>query len=76
MRDAEHFTVADVGGAAFAPGGDVVGVHFFRLPDLGFVGVVTYGAVRAIRYAFFFGVGGLLLIGIAFRLVVKDTDIE
>jgi len=45
---AQHLAVADIGRAAFAPRGDVVGVHLAQLPDPGFVRVVPNGAQRAV----------------------------
>jgi hypothetical protein len=35
---AEHLAVVDVAVAAFAPGGDVVGIHIFEGPELLFGG--------------------------------------
>ena len=40
---AEHLVVADVGGAALGPGGDMVGVHFQKFPDTDAVGIVADG---------------------------------
>lgn len=43
MRFAEHLAVLDVGGTAFAPGGDMVGIHFGLLLDAGGVGFAFDG---------------------------------
>jgi len=48
VRPAQHLAVANVGCAAFAPRGDVVGVHLALLPDSGFVRVMPQGAQRAV----------------------------
>ena len=45
---AQHLAVADICRAAFAPGGDVVGVHLVQLPDPGFVRVVPKRAQWAV----------------------------
>jgi hypothetical protein len=41
MRFTQHLTVIDVCCAAFAPSGDVVGIHISEFPDFAFVGIVS-----------------------------------
>lgn len=41
----KHLAVADVRATTFAPGGDMVGIHFGQLPDPCTVGVMADGAV-------------------------------
>ena len=48
MRPAQHLAVANVGRAAFAPRGDVVGVHLALFPDPGFVRVMPQRTPRAV----------------------------
>lgn len=40
MGLAEHLTIGNVGGAAFGPSGDVVGIHLGKFPEFGFVGTI------------------------------------
>lgn len=48
MALAEHLAVGNVGAAALAPGGDVVGLHLFQLIDSGAEIAVAYGAEGAV----------------------------
>ena len=48
VRLAEHLAILDIRGTSFRPGGYVVGVHVFQVPDLGVIGIVADGAKRAI----------------------------
>ena len=48
VRFAKHLAVADIRAAPFAPGCDVVRVHFCQFPNPCTVGVMADGAVRAV----------------------------
>ena len=76
MGFAEHLAVLYGGLAAFAPGGDVVGVHFGEFLDAGAVGVVADGAEGAVGEAF--GFGGSCLLGIdgLFGGLIKNADVQ
>jgi len=48
VRFAQHLAVADIGCAAFAPRGNVVGVHLAQFPDPGPVRIVPDGTKWAV----------------------------
>jgi hypothetical protein len=48
MRFAQHLAVANVGCTAFAPRGDVIGVHLAQFPDPGPVRIVPDGTKWAV----------------------------
>lgn len=76
MGLAEHFAVGFIGGAALAPCGDVVGVHFFQFPDAVLVGVVTDSAERAVGKAVSFGMVGLAFPDFALHYLIEHANLQ
>ena len=76
MGAAKHLAVGEVGGTAARPGCDVVGVHLGETPNARPVGIVPYGAIRAVRDAG--RLCGLGLGGVDRTLdrLVKDAHIQ
>lgn len=48
MRSAQHFAIGFVRIAAFAPCGNMIGVHFVKAIDSGLIAIVACGADRAV----------------------------
>ena len=48
MRSAQHFAIGFVRIAAFAPCGNMIGVHFVEAIDSGLIAIVACGADRAV----------------------------
>ena len=68
MSFAEHLAIVQIGGAALAPGTDVVGLHVLEIPDFFFVGFPLQHAVRAVALVLGFGLFCLPVIENGFKL--------
>lgn len=73
---AEHLTIEDVGGTAFGPSGDMVGIHFDEFPDAGAVIVFTEGAEGAVGDAGGLRFGGLLGIFSFLDRIFEIADLQ
>lgn len=74
MRGAEHLAVLNRTFAAFAPRGDVVGVHFVELIDSALVRGVPKRAERTVGLAL--GLGCLRLPGVCQRRVGRPSRLR
>ncbi len=76
MCFAEHLTVVDGCFAAFAPSRNVVGIHFFQLPDTMRILIVTDCAVRTVADTLSLGLIRLLLIHLTHSGLIEQTDVQ
>lgn len=76
MGFTQHLAVFDVTFSALAPRRDMVGVHFAKTPNFAFVGVMSDGAERAVRYTLPLCFGSLLCINRPFGHFIKNSHIK
>ena len=76
MDLAKHLTVADVRAPSFAPGGDMVGIHFGQLPNPCTVGIMADSAVWTVRNALFLRFRRLFCVDGFFSGLIEHTDVQ
>lgn len=73
---AEHLAVGDVCRSTLTPSGNVVCIHLGQFPYPGPVGFVSHRAERAVGHSQFSCRLGLHRIDRAFRVLLKDADVQ
>lgn len=76
VRLAEHLAVVNIGSAALAPGGHMVGVHVLKVPDSGVIGIMTDSAEGAVGLSLLLRCCRLLRIDGFLRGLIEDADVQ
>lgn len=76
MGSAKHLTVALVGSTVLAPSLNMVGIHFRQLPNLLFIGIMTYGAKRTVTDMLLLCFCRLAVIDSSLSVFVKHSNIQ